>query len=89
MQAAAALEKQQKYAEAAQTYQEALKLQPGDATATRRADFARHMDAGGRQAPAKKWAEAVAEYDLAVKLAPDDATARQSLQTARAAQSRR
>jgi tetratricopeptide (TPR) repeat protein len=83
MQAAAALEKQQKYAEAAQLYQEALKLLPGDATATRRAEFARRMDAGNRQAQAKKWTEAVAEYEAALKLVPDDATAKQLLQTAR------
>jgi tetratricopeptide (TPR) repeat protein len=83
MQAGAALERQQKYADAAKAYQEALKAVPGDAAATRRTDYAQHMDAGTKFLQQNKKPDAAREFEAALKSAPNDAAATRALQEAR------
>jgi tetratricopeptide (TPR) repeat protein len=86
MQAAAGLEKQQKYADAIAAYKEALKWQPGDAKATaalKNADFQRHMAEAQKAATAKHFADAVKEYEEALKLFPGNADATAGLKRAR------
>jgi cytochrome c-type biogenesis protein CcmH/NrfG len=77
MDAAAAFEKQQKYAEAAQAYREALRLAPRDARAARGADFAQHMADGQKALAARKFADAGRAFEAALKVLPNhpDATA--------------
>jgi tetratricopeptide (TPR) repeat protein len=86
MQAGAALEKQQKFADAARAYQEALRWQPGDARAAalRNAQFAQHMADGKRLLAARRFPDAAREFDEALKLVPADAEAKALLARARA-----
>ncbi|HEY1376273.1 MAG TPA: hypothetical protein VGF55_05740 [Gemmataceae bacterium] len=83
MQAAAALENQAKYADAAKAYQAALRAVPNDPAATKRAEYAQHMDAGLTAVKAGKKADAVREFEAALKDAPNDEAATRWLQQAR------
>jgi tetratricopeptide (TPR) repeat protein len=87
MQTGAALEKQQKFADAARAYQEALRWQPGDARAAaalRSAQFAQRMADGKKLLAARRFPDAAREFDEALKLAPTDAEAKALLARARA-----
>jgi tetratricopeptide (TPR) repeat protein len=83
IQAAAAAEKQQKYAEAVQAYRQALRIRPGDARASQGADFAQHMSDGQKLLAARKFSEAAREFQAALKLSPGNPTAKTLLQRAR------
>jgi colicin import membrane protein len=83
MQAGAAWEKQEKFADALKAYQAALRLAPGDAAATKRAGFAQHMDAGLTALKAGKKPDAAREFEAALRDAPNDPTATKWLQQAR------
>jgi tetratricopeptide (TPR) repeat protein len=76
LQAASALEKQEKFAEALQEYKEALKALPNDPAAMKRADFVLHMDVGMRLFKDNKKSESAKEFEAALKIAPDDAAAK-------------
>jgi tetratricopeptide (TPR) repeat protein len=87
MQTAAALDKQQKYAESIRAYKEALRLIPGDARATaslRNAEFAQHMAEGQKALSAKRFADATREFEEALKLSPGNQAAMNGLKQARA-----
>jgi tetratricopeptide (TPR) repeat protein len=87
MQAGAALEKQQKLADAVKAYQEALTFLPGDAPATegyRRSNYALHMGEGQRQLTARRFAEAIREFEAALQVRPGDPAATDALKRARA-----
>ena len=80
------MEKQKKYAEAANQYREALRAVPNDAKAAaslRAAEFQQHLAEGQRLHAAKKYADAVREYEEALKRSPDDAEAKRLLQKAK------
>jgi tetratricopeptide (TPR) repeat protein len=86
MQAGAALEKQQKYAEAAQAYQGALRWVPNDpraGTSVRNANFLLHWSNGQKAHAARRFPDAVKEYDEALKLSPNNADVKNALQRAR------
>jgi tetratricopeptide (TPR) repeat protein len=83
MDAAAALEKQQKYADAVMAYKAALKLVPGDAKATKGADFAQHMADGQKALAARKFPDAVREFEAALKVMPNNADATALLKRAK------
>ena len=86
MQAAAALEKQQKYAEAIQAYQAALRWVPKDARATaalRNVEFTQHMAEGRKGLTAKRFADAAREFEEALKLFPNNPEAAKALKQAR------
>lgn len=82
MKEAAAEESAGKYADAAQTYQEVLKLAPANAEAKRQAQFCQLMDQGTKQLAGGKRAEAAASFEQALKIDPTDANARRLLQQA-------
>jgi tetratricopeptide (TPR) repeat protein len=87
MQLGAALEKQQKHADAVKAYQEALKFVPGDAQANegyRRAKYAQHMGEGQRQLTARRFTEAVREFEAALQVRPGDPAATEALKRAKA-----
>ncbi len=83
MDAAAALEKQQKYADAVAAYKAALKVVPNDPTATKGADFAQHMADGQKALAARKFPDAVREFEAALKVTPNDAEATAFLKRAK------
>jgi tetratricopeptide (TPR) repeat protein len=86
MQAGAALEKQQKYAEAARAYQGALHWVPNDpraGAAARNAAFLLHWTNGQKAHAARRFADAVKEYEEALQLAPSNADVKNALQRAR------
>jgi tetratricopeptide (TPR) repeat protein len=83
MQAAAALEKQEKFGDALRTYQAALRLAPNDPTATKRAGFNQHMDAGMAALRAGKKLDAAREFEAALRDAPNDPAATKWLAQAR------
>jgi tetratricopeptide (TPR) repeat protein len=83
MNAAAALEKQQKYADALTAYKAALKVVPNDAAATKAADFAQHMADGQKALAARKFPDAVRELEAALKVKPNDADATALLKRAK------
>jgi tetratricopeptide (TPR) repeat protein len=88
MQQGAALEKQQRYADAARAYQEALRLLPGDAKAAaalRSAQFSSHMAEGQKAMNARRYPDAVREYEEALKISPGNAAAAAALKQAREA----
>jgi tetratricopeptide (TPR) repeat protein len=86
MQAGAAAEKQQKWADAVQAYREALKAQPNDVKATqalRSAEYWLHMTEGKKLLAAKRFGEAVTQFEAALKMVPDSAEAKTLLKQAR------
>jgi tetratricopeptide (TPR) repeat protein len=83
MQTGAAFERQEKFADAAKAYEEALKAVPDDDHATKRLDYAKHMDAGLKLLRAQKKADAAKEFEAALKSAPNDPAATRALQQAR------
>ncbi len=83
MDAAAALEKQQKYAEAVAAYKAALRAVPNDAKATRGIDFAQHMADGQKALAGRKFPDAVREFEAALKVMPNHADATALLKRAR------
>ncbi len=83
MDQAAALEKTQKYADAALAYSAALKALPGDAKATKSLDFAQHMADGQKLLTAKKFPDAVKEFDQALKVFPTNKDAQDFLKKAK------
>jgi tetratricopeptide (TPR) repeat protein len=86
MQDGAALEKQQKYADAVKSYQEALQLTPNDPQASaglKRAQFNIHLTDGQRYLDAMRWADAQHEFEAALKLFPSDANATKLLNKAK------
>jgi cytochrome c-type biogenesis protein CcmH/NrfG len=86
MQNADANEKQQRFAEAAKAYREALRLVPGDAKATeglKRADFGQHLAEGKKLLAARKFADAAREFDEALKISPDNNEAKTLLKRAK------
>ncbi len=82
MQLGAALEKQQKYADALKAYQAALKVVPNDPAATQRSEYARQMDAGLTALRAGKKPDAARAFESALKVAPKDEAATAGLQQA-------
>ncbi len=75
-----------KYADAVSTYNDALKLKPGDAKASaalKNAEFQQHMAEGQRLLNAKKFTDATSEFQEALKLFPDDANAKALLKKAK------
>jgi hypothetical protein len=83
MDAAAALEKQQKYADAATAFKAALRALPNDARATQGADFAQHMADGQKALAARKFPDAVREFEAALKVMPNNADAAALLKRAK------
>jgi tetratricopeptide (TPR) repeat protein len=86
MQDGAAMEKQQKYADAVKTYQEALKLVPNDTQATaglRRAQANLHVVDGQRFLDAGQFVNAQREFEAALKLAPGNPTVTKLLEKAK------
>jgi tetratricopeptide (TPR) repeat protein len=83
MDQAAALEKAQKYADAALAYSAALKALPGDAKATQSHDFAQHMADGQKLLNAKKFPDAVKEFEQALKVFPTNKDAQDFLKKAK------
>lgn len=87
MQRAVALHKQQKYAEAAKAYQEALVFFPDDPAAVNglhQVRYSQFMIDGEADMRAKKYAEAMRDYENALKEIPGDPTAARAWQQARA-----
>jgi tetratricopeptide (TPR) repeat protein len=85
MQAAAAFEKQQKYAEAIRAYKQALVFLPKDPRATlalRNAEFTQHMVEGRKALAAKRFADAAREFEEALKLVPNNPEATKALKQA-------
>jgi tetratricopeptide (TPR) repeat protein len=75
-----------KYSDAVSTYNDALKLKPGDAKASsalKNAEFQQHMAEGQRLLNAKKFSDAASEFQEALKLFPDDANAKALLKKAK------
>jgi tetratricopeptide (TPR) repeat protein len=83
MQAAAAFEKEQKYAEAARAYKEALRAVPGEAKATAALKLAEHMAEGQKLLKAKRFPDAAKEFEEALKLSPKHPEATRLLTQAR------
>jgi tetratricopeptide (TPR) repeat protein len=83
MGAAAALEKQQKYADAVPAYKAALRALPGDGAATKGADFAQLMADGQKALAVRKFADAARDFEAALKVRPGDAEATALLKRAR------
>jgi len=79
MQLAAALDKQQKYADAANAYQTALKLMPGDVKAT----IGLHMAAGQKALAARQFTDAAKEFETVLRVSPNHAEATKALKQAR------
>ncbi len=83
MNAAAALARQEKYADAQKAYEAALRTQPNDPEATRRVEYAKRMDAGVKALKANKKPDATREFEAALKAVPKDAAATKALQQAK------
>jgi tetratricopeptide (TPR) repeat protein len=86
MQAAAAADKQKKYADAVAAYQTALHWVPGDAKAAaglRSAEYLLHMSEGMKLLAAKRFADAAKEFEEALKLFPTSADAKKYLEKAK------
>jgi tetratricopeptide (TPR) repeat protein len=83
MDAAGALEKQQKYAEAVPAYKAALRAVPNDTRATKGADFAQHMADGQKALAGRKFPDAVREFEAALKVMPNNADATAFLKRAK------
>jgi hypothetical protein len=83
MDAAAALEKQQKYGDAVLAYKMALRVAPGDGKATKGADFAQHMADGQKALAARKFPDATREFEAALKVMPGNAEATALLKRAK------
>lgn len=86
MQAAAALEQQQQFAQADKIYREASRLMPGDATALakiREMSYRRSIADGKASLAAKRYDQAVRDFEYALKMKPNDPEATASLQRAR------
>jgi tetratricopeptide (TPR) repeat protein len=86
MQAGAALEKQQKLADAIRAYNEALRLVPDDPKATaalRAADLAQHLTEGQKALKARRFGVAAKEFEEALKIAPGHPEATRLLKQAR------
>ncbi|HEV3448500.1 MAG TPA: tetratricopeptide repeat protein, partial [Gemmataceae bacterium] len=79
MQLAAALDKQQKYADAANAYQTALKLMPGDVKAM----IGLHMAAGQKALAARQFADAAKEFETVLRVSPNHPEATKALKQAR------
>jgi tetratricopeptide (TPR) repeat protein len=79
LETAAAFEKQAKYDQAIASYQEALRLVPGDVKAT----AALHMAQGRKALQAKRFPEAAREFEEVLRLQPQDAAAAAALKQAR------
>jgi colicin import membrane protein len=76
MQLGAALDKQQRYADAVKAYATALKAVPNDAKASSAQSFSQHMADGIKLFSARKFADAAKDFDEALKINADDATAK-------------
>jgi tetratricopeptide (TPR) repeat protein len=86
MQAGAALEKQQKFAEAVRAYKDALSLFPGDAQATaslHAAEFSQHMAEGRKAMAARRFPDAAREFEDALKINPGSPEATNAIKRAR------
>jgi tetratricopeptide (TPR) repeat protein len=83
MDAAATLEKQQKFGDAVLAYKMALRVVPGDAKATKGADFAQHMADGQKALTARKFPDAVREFEAALRVMPGNADATALLKRAK------
>jgi tetratricopeptide (TPR) repeat protein len=86
IQAGANLEQQQRFQEAVKSYQEALRLAPGDVqaqTGIRRAEFAHFMGEGRRALNGKRFNEAERAFLEALQRVPGHPEAMKGLQTAR------
>jgi tetratricopeptide (TPR) repeat protein len=83
MDTAAALEKQQKYADAVSAYKAALRVVPNDPKATAGADFAQHVADGQKALAARKFPDAVREFEAALKVMPGNADATAFLKRAK------
>ena len=86
MQKAAALEKEQKYADAASAFQEALKYRPKDATAFagyNRNQFNAHLSQGQQYLNTMMFMEATREFESALRIAPNNPNALRLLQKAK------
>ena len=83
MNAAAALEKQQKYADAVPAYKAALRVVPNAPAATKGVDFAQHVADGQKALAARKFPDAVREFEAALKVMPNDADATAFLKRAK------
>jgi tetratricopeptide (TPR) repeat protein len=80
------LEKQQKYQDAMNAYQDALALKPKDQQATtglRRAELGFRVAEGQRHLDAKRYAEAIREFEAALALSPNNPTVQKLLQKAK------
>jgi tetratricopeptide (TPR) repeat protein len=83
MNAAAVLEKQQKYADAVSAYKAALRQVPNDPKAVKGADFAQRMADGQKALAARKFPDAVRDFEAALKAMPGNADATAYLKRAR------
>jgi hypothetical protein len=83
MQAGAAFEKQDRYADARRCYLAALQITAGNAAALWRADYALHMDNGLAARKAGHKPDAAREFEAALRSAPNDPAAMRYLQQAR------
>jgi tetratricopeptide (TPR) repeat protein len=83
MDAAAALEKQQKYADAVTAYRAALRAAPNDPKATKGAEFAQNMADGQKALAARKFPDAVRDFEAALKVMPGNADATALLKRAK------
>lgn len=83
MQLGAALETQEKYADALKAYQAALKVVANDPDATKRATYAQHMAAGQVALKAGKKADAAREFEAALQGVPKDPAATKWLNLSR------
>src|SRR5262249_34641907 len=86
MQNAAALEKQQKFAEAANAYQEALKLMPQDAQAKaglRNTPVNNHLTEGQRAWAQRRFPDAVRAFEAALQIMPGTPAAAAGLKQAK------
>jgi hypothetical protein len=86
MQAAAAFDKQKKYADAVQAYRNALRWSANNAkaaTGLRNAEYLLHMTEGEKLLAAKRFADAAREFEEALKLFPASSDAKNCLQKAK------
>lgn len=86
MENGAALEKQKKFAEAMQAYEEALKHRPKDPKATqelRNAEFNHRLAEGEKHLQARRFADAIREFEAALRISPGNATATKLLNRAK------
>ena len=83
MKQGAAQENAQKYAEAYQSYDQALKLAPTNAEAKKQKEFCQWMDQGVRQLNAGKKDDAAASFQQALRIEPADDNAKKLLDQAK------